>query len=253
MAKRKPTAQSQRQTPQIRQSEESRPTNRLKLRIDDLKTFDPLTAKQSLFFQEFEDEQNIAMVLSGSAGTGKTFMALYKALELVMDPSTSYDGVIICRSAVASRDIGFLPGTEQEKMAVFKQVYVGICSQLFGRHDAYQRLEEQGVIDFVSTSFLRGLTLDRKIVILDEMQNCDFAELSTVITRVGYKTRIIVSGDYHQSDLKKHNEKDGILKFLQILKNVPGSETIEFGPEDIVRSNFVKAWIIAEEKYNSAH
>lgn len=228
-------------------------TNRLKLRIDDLKTFDPLTTNQSLFYQEYHDDQNMAFVLHGCAGTGKSFIALYKALETVMDPSTTYDGVVIVRSAVPGRDIGHLPGSEDEKLAVYEAPYIGICADLFGRRDAYQRLKEQGAIEFMSSSFIRGTTLDNKIVLVDEMQNYSWEELYTIATRVGYRTKIIFAGDLRQNDLRKRGDPSGLVKFLDIMNRLEHVATIEYGVNDIVRSNFVKAVIVATMEYEDAH
>jgi phosphate starvation-inducible protein PhoH len=229
------------------------PSNRLKLRIDDLHTFDPLTQNQRVFFEEYHDEQNMAFVLHGVAGSGKSFIALYKALETVMDPSQPFDGVVIVRSAVAGRDIGHLPGDENEKLAVYEQPYIGICADLFGRRDAYQRLKEQGVIDFMSSSFIRGTTLDNKIVIVDEMQNYSWEELYTIATRVGHRTRIIFAGDLRQTDLRKRGDPSGLVKFLDIMSTLENIAMVEFGVPDIVRSAFVKAVIVATMAYDDAH
>jgi predicted ribonuclease YlaK len=228
-------------------------SHRLKLRIDDLHTFDPLTHNQGVFFEEYQDTRNMAFVLHGCAGTGKSFIALYKALETVMDPSNPYDGVVIIRSAVPGRDIGHLPGTEEEKLAVYEQPYIGICHDLFSRHDAYQRLKEAGVIEFMSSSYARGITLDNKIVIVDEMQNYNFEELYTLATRVGNRTKIIFAGDFRQTDLRKRGDESGLAKFLDITGTIEGIAQTEFGVEDIVRSAFVKAIIIATMAYDDAH
>jgi phosphate starvation-inducible PhoH-like protein len=228
-------------------------THRLKLKIDDLKTFDPLTENQRVFFEEYRDDRNMAFVLHGAAGTGKSFIALYKALETVMDPSNPYDGVVVVRSAVPGRDIGHLPGTEEEKLAVYEQPYISICHDLFGRADSYQRLKEQGVIEFLSSSYVRGITLDNKIVIVDEVQNYNFEELYTIATRVGHLTRIIFAGDFRQTDLRKRGDESGLVKFLDITSRVVGIAHVEYGVEDIVRSQFVKSIIIATMAYDDAH
>jgi predicted ribonuclease YlaK len=229
------------------------PTNRLKLRIDDLKVFEPLTANQGVFFEEYQDQRNMAFILHGVAGSGKSFIALYKALETVMDPSNPMDGVVIVRSAVSGRDIGHLPGTEEEKLAVYEQPYIGICADLFGRRDAYQRLKEQGAIDFISSSFIRGTTLDNKIVIVDEMQNYSWEELYTIATRVGHRTKIIFAGDLRQTDLRKRGDPSGLVKFLDVMATLEDVALIEFGVPDIVRSAFVKAVIVATMAYDDAH
>lgn len=227
---------------------ERKPSRKPKLRIDDLVTIDPLTENQKKFFQAYR-EGNLNIALHGVAGTGKTFIALYKALEEVLDKSTQFDRIVVVRSAVQSRDIGHLPGDAAEKLAIFQQPYQQICHSLFERKDAWELLEEVGTIEFISTSFIRGTTFDDAIIIVDEMQNMNFEEIDTVMTRVGNRSKIIWCGDYRQTDLRKHNDKSGILQFFDIAKYMTAFTRIEFEAEDIVRSDLVKQYILAKLKY----
>ena len=221
----------------------------LKLRIDDLKTFDPLTDHQKQFFDAYK-RGDYFIALHGVAGTGKTFIALYKALEEVLDKSNPFNKIIIVRSAVQSREIGHLPGDASEKMEIYEQPYRQICETLFGRRDAYQRLDEQGHISFISTSFIRGMTWDDAIIIVDECQNLTWEEIHTCMTRVGYRSKIIWCGDYRQTDLnKKKNDLSGLNKFLDIASLMSSHTRIEFTVDDIVRSSLVKDWIVATMKY----
>jgi len=193
-----------------------KPTNHLKLRLDDLKTFSPLTQNQKLFFDAYK-RGDYFVALHGVAGTGKTFCALYKAIEEVMDKSNPFDKIIVVRSAVQSRDMGHLPGDVNEKMEIYQQPYRQICENLFGRKDAWDRLEEQHHIQFISTSFIRGMSFDNAIIIVDEMQNLTYEEIDTVMTRVGHMSKMIWCGDYRPTDLtKKKNDMSGILKFFDI-------------------------------------
>ncbi len=220
--------------------------NTLRLRLDDLKTFDPLTDNQKLFFDAYK-RGDYFVALHGVAGTGKTFCALYKAIEEVMDKSNPFDKIIVVRSAVQSREIGHLPGDVNEKMEIYQQPYRQICDTLFGRKDAWDRLEEQGHIEFISTSFIRGMSFDDAIIIVDEMQNMTFEEIDTVMTRVGYRSKIIWCGDYRQTDLnKKKNDVSGILKFFDIAYHMNAFTKIEFTVDDIVRSSLVKDYILAK-------
>ena len=238
---------------QVYSSEEaldfSKPTNRLKLRLDDMKTFQPLTENQNKFFQAYK-QGDYFIALHGVAGTGKTFSALYKAIEEVLDRSNTFEKIIVVRSAVQSREIGHLPGSVDEKMEIYQQPYRQICETLFGRKDAWDRLEEQGHIEFISTSFIRGMSFDNAIIIVDEMQNMTFEEIDTVMTRVGNQSKIIWCGDYRQTDLnKKKNDVSGLLKFFDIAYHMDAFTRIEFTPDDIVRSSLVKDYILAKLKF----
>ena len=222
-------------------------SNRLKMRIEDLKTFQPLTENQSAFFNSYKVGEYF-MMLSGSAGTGKSFIALYKALEEVMDKSNSFNQVLIVRSAVQTRDVGFLKGSLEEKTSLYEEPYVQICSTLFGKKDAYQRLKEQGYIEFTTTTAMRGMSFDNSVVILDECQNCTFQELDTVVTRIGHQSKIMFVGDTGQNDLlKKSSEVTGMPIFIQIANSMDEFCRIHFTSADIVRSSLVKQYIIAKE------
>jgi predicted ribonuclease YlaK len=169
--------------------------NRLTLRLDDLKKFDPLTDNQKKFFDAYKIGDYF-IALHGVAGTGKTFCALYKAIEEVLDKGNPFNRIIVVRSAVQSRDIGHLPGDIEDKMSIYKQPYIQICETLFGRKDAWSRLEEQNKIEFISTSFIRGMSFDDAIIIVDEMQNLTYEEIDTVMTRVGYRSKILWCDGY---------------------------------------------------------
>ena len=220
-----------------------------RIKAAELKKFDPLTENQSKFFEAYKRGDYFVM-LCGSAGTGKSFIATYKALEEVLDKSSSFHRVVIVRSAVQSRDLGFTPGSVEEKMSLYEQPYMQICHTLFGRRDAYEALKECGRIEFISTSFIRGMSFDDAVIIVDECQNMTFEELSTIMTRVGYRSKIIFCGDYKQTDLYRNNkDKSGLKKFHEIAKMMQSFTNIEFTTDDIVRSSIVKDFLIAVEKY----
>ena len=219
--------------------------NHLKrVRIDDLLTFQPITENQTLTYDAYKNDKHL--LLHGIAGTGKTFLSLYLALEDVLDPSTVYDDVFIVRSVVSTRDIGFLPGDEQEKVSIYEAPYRSICRELFGIKDSYDSLKQQNNVKFMSTSFIRGITINNAVIIVDECQNLNFHELDSIITRLGKNSKIIFCGDYTQSDLTKESDKTCIINFMKILKELPEFTTVEFGINDIVRSDFLKSYIIAK-------
>jgi phosphate starvation-inducible protein PhoH len=156
-----------------------------------------------------------------------------------------YDKVILIRSAVPTREMGFLPGREDEKARVYEEPYYNIVSDLFGRGDGYEYLKEKDIISFMTTSFIRGLTMDDAVVIIDECQNMSFHELDSIITRIGNNCRVVFCGDFLQSDLRE-KEKNGVREFLHILNKMNQFDCIEFGINDIVRSKFVKDYLIAK-------
>jgi len=187
--------------------------------------------------------------LHGTAGTGKTFLALFLALQEALNKGTAHQ-VIIVRSVVPSRDMGFLKGGQGEKTGVYETPYFGICEQLIGRHDAYSMLKSTGKIQFVPTSFIRGTTWDNAIIVVDEPQNMSAMELHTVFTRVGMNSRLIFSGDTKQDDLtsERYNEKSGFPAFKRILEEMDEFGSVEFCHEDILRSDIIKSYIIVREK-----
>lgn len=217
----------------------------LKLKLEDLPELEPITNNQKRVFEEYEKGYNLC--LSGSAGSGKTFLAMYLALEDVLDKSSPYEKVVIIRSVVPTRDIGYLPGNEEEKLDAYTGPYRGILTEFFGVNDAWNKLMNQDAIEFTSTSFIRGITISNAIVIIDEMQNLNFHELDSVITRLGPCTKVIMCGDYYQSDFDREKDRNGILKFLDIVSQMKHFEHIEFSWEDIVRSGFVREYIMTKE------
>lgn len=220
-------------------------SHKLRIRIDDLLTFSPLTETQKHFFDLYKQGTK-AILLHGVAGTGKTFIALYKALEEVLDRANALQQVVIVRSAVQSRDIGHLPGDEDEKTEVFKRPYEDICAMLFGGFpSAFQRLEEQSHVQFMTTSFIRGITIDNSVIIVDEAQNLNFQEINTIMTRVGEGSKIIFCGDFRQTDLNKKQDMSGLRDFMCISRKMPSFRNIEFGVDDICRSELVKEFILA--------
>lgn len=216
------------------------------LTIHDLKAIKPLNEPQRQMFQSYFSGNVI--VANGSAGTGKTFAALFLALNDVLSKKSPQDRVIIVRSAVPSREIGHLPGTFEEKLEPYEEPYKDMFAELLNRNTAYDKMKLQGVVKFMPTSFVRGLTWDNAVVVVDEVQNMTFNELNSVITRIGTNTKLIVIGDYIQTDLyRKLNDKSGMKDFLAVASKIDEMDIITFTQHDIVRSAFVKAWICALE------
>jgi len=207
-----------------------------------LRSIHPRTPAQHDAFESYFNDRNL--VLHGCAGTGKTFISIYLALEEILNNNRdNKQQVLIFRSVVPTRDIGFLPGSEKEKSKVYEAPYSTIVNDLFGRGDAYGVLKSKAIIDFETTSFVRGMTFDDTIIIVDECQNMTFHELDSLITRVGVNSKIVFSGDFQQSDFTGKREESGIVQFMKILDNMKSFDHVEFSRHDIVRSGLVKDYI----------
>ena len=211
-----------------------------------LKNVNPLTENQRIAFDAFDDGKHL--MLHGMAGTGKTFIALYKAIEALMENKGVQNKIYVVRSVVPTRDMGFLPGNQKEKMKVYEAPYYAICTELFDRSDAYEVLKQKNAIEFISTSFVRGITMNNCFVIVDEVNNMTFHELDSVITRIGKGCRVLFCGDFRQSDLTKDQERNGLKDFMRVIDRLNDFVHVDFLEHDIVRSRLVKEYIIARQK-----
>lgn len=208
------------------------------------------TTPQQQFMDSFFAQIPVILQI-GSAGTGKTAMALYCALAEVFDKSTPYDRIVIIRSAVQARDIGFLKGTEEEKNEVYEAPYVALCDELLTfKSNNYENLKAKNLIEFKNTSFLRGVTMDNTIVIGDEIQNMKYGEISTILTRIGVNSKLVCCGDYRQADLHKKGDNSGLEQFLRVIEEMPSGMTdvVRYTPHDIIRSGVCKEFLLAEER-----
>tara|TARA_R100001369_G_C3289351_1_gene163601 strand:- start:167 stop:856 length:690 start_codon:yes stop_codon:yes gene_type:complete len=223
------------------QRQNNKPKNSYNLEIKDIL---PLTKNQKRTFDSYNEDKNL--LLHGMAGTGKTFCALYLALNDILTYKSTKNKIIIVRSAVPTRDVGFLPGSLKEKLKQYETPYKNICTEIFNRGDAYEILKTKDVVAFMSTSFIRGNTFDDTIVIIDEIQNLNFHELDSIITRTGDNTRLIFSGDFRQSDLIRQQERRGLIDFIKVIDKMSCFSKIEFEIADVVRSGLVKEYLIAK-------
>lgn len=250
MAKKTTATQAQRV---LEFSSEAGCENKIHYKQSDLINYNPKNPRQSKFVQYYYDNNVPLILLNGWAGTGKTYTALHAALSQVLDPSTHYEKIVIVRSAVESgMSQGFLPGLLSEKNEPYELPYKMVVGKLFNipSESHYTNLKAQGLIEFMSTTYLRGITLDNTIVIIEECQNLDYLELKSITTRIGEGSRIILTGDITQDDLSRKKKTSGLYRYLEVLESMEHKfhKTINFELEDIERSGLCKAFIIADYK-----
>lgn len=214
----------------------------------DLNAITPMTPNQEEMFHDFMAGQNICA--HGSAGTGKTYVAIFLALNEILNPKSDVNKLMIVRSAVSTRDVGHLPGTLEEKTMLYEAPYKDMFTDFMGRPATYQDMKEAGLVEFLTTSFIRGVTWDDCIIVVDEAQNMSFHEINTIMTRLGRNSRIIIVGDTIQTDLRKKGDESGMPKLLEVTHRMGRFTNIQFNRHDIVRSEFVKQWITAVEDYD---
>ena len=220
---------------------------------DQLVEMKGVTKNQLEVFKQYAEGKNL--FLYGPAGTGKTFVILYNAIKEVLDPKINYNCIYIVRSLMPTRSIAFMPGDEQDKSSLYQVPYDNMLRLMFKLSSEeqfdmmYEELKKQGNVSFLSTSFLRGITLDNAIVLVDECQNLNFHELDTIMTRVGQESKIMFSGDFDQTDLRDDAEKAGLGQFIKIINEMKEFYSCEFDIGDIVRSGLVRSYII--QKYNT--
>ena len=248
MAKRKPDEISGEETLHEHHRSGVSHANALKIKLDHLKTFEPLTDNQKLFFDMYKGG-GYFIGLFGSPGVGKTFLALYKSIEEVLAKDNPFKQVVVVRSLVQLREIGHLPGDLEEKQEIYELPYKEICSTLFGRSDAWNRLKEQDYCRFLSTTAIRGISIDDSIIIVDECQNLNWSEVNTIMSRVGHRSKIIFCGDFKQTDLIKSNkDQTAFHEFRTVANGMSAFQEVYFTPADIVRSSLVRDWIISCEQ-----
>ena len=204
----------------------------------------PKTNAQRAMIESYQDGMNV--VAYGSAGTGKSFIACYLALKDLLEKEK--DRIIIVRSAVPTRDQGFLPGTLEEKSSVYQAPYANIINEICQNGTAWEILRKKDQVQFMTTSYIRGITLDNAVIIVDEFQNTNQQELYSVLTRVGENTQVILCGDTKQNDLNGKREASAFGWLMKVSERMPEwFELVKFGSDDIIRSEFVRELIKADE------
>jgi phosphate starvation-inducible protein PhoH len=243
MSEQRLTRKQKRQRQNLKPEEQQNPNPRLNFK---LKNVEPLTENQKVTFEQYEQGKNL--LLHGIAGTGKSFLSIYLSLKSILQENSRYKKLVIVRSVVPTRDMGFLPGNNKEKAKVYEAPYQAIFTELFERGDAYDYLKNKNLVDFISTSFIRGITINDSIIVVDEIANMTLHELDSVITRVGKNCKIIFCGDFRQSDFTKEHERNGLTDFMRIIERMKSFSFVDFTEHDIVLSSMVKDYIIMKDR-----
>ncbi|MFM1564199.1 PhoH family protein [Helcococcus ovis] len=182
----------------------------------------------------------------GPAGTGKTYLAMAMAIEAFKNKEVSR--IILTRPAVeAGESLGFLPGDLQEKIDPYLRPLYDALFEIMGP-ETYQKLMEKENIEVAPLAYMRGRTLDNSYVILDEAQNTTPQQMKMFLTRLGYGSKAIITGDITQLDLP-NGKKSGLITIRNILKNVEGIEFVDLDKNDVVRHPLVQRIIDAYDKY----
>lgn len=193
--------------------------------------------------------KNEIIICSGPAGTGKSYISLKAAIDLLIDPNTPYEKIMIVRPAVesSSTSLGSLPGDLREKMGPYIYTSLSLLHKIIGKVNT-DKLEELGIIEIMSLSFLRGFNADNMILIFEESQNSTPSEMKMLLTRIGFNSKFFISGDIEQSDKFKRKELSGLYDAIGRLSNVDKIGIFEFNNDDVVRNPIIK---IILEKYEN--
>ncbi|HAY72268.1 MAG TPA: phosphate starvation-inducible protein PhoH [Ruminococcaceae bacterium] len=207
----------------------------------------PKTLGQEKYVQAIRD--NTIVIGVGPAGTGKTYLAVAMAVSAFR--AKEVNRIILTRPAVeAGEKLGFLPGDLQQKVDPYLRPLYDALFDMLGAEN-FQRYQERGNIEVAPLAYMRGRTLDDSFIILDEAQNTTTEQMKMFLTRLGFNSKMVVTGDITQIDLPD-GKRSGLVEITKILKNVDDIKTVRFSEKDVVRHKLVQDIIRAYEKYEEA-
>jgi phosphate starvation-inducible PhoH-like protein len=182
---------------------------------------------------------NQITICSGPAGVGKSYIAMKAALDLLSDPSTPYEKIIIVRPAVeAEEKLGSLPGNVEEKLDpyIFPSYY--LMNKIIGK-EAREKLKHIDVIEVFALAYMRGMNIDNSILIFEEAQNSTPNQMKLLLTRIGFNSKFFISGDLEQTDRYKDKKQSGLWDAIEKFKDIHDVGVFEFDKQDVVRNPLI--------------
>ena len=212
------------------------------------KPIKPKTLGQKRYTQAIRDNTIVFGV--GPAGTGKTYLAV--AMAVTAFRQKQVNRIILTRPAVeAGEKLGFLPGDLQQKVDPYLRPLYDALFDMLGA-ESFQKYQERGSIEVAPLAYMRGRTLDDSFIILDEAQNTTREQMKMFLTRLGFNSKMVITGDVTQVDLPD-GKKSGLVEVIKILKNIDDIDTVRFSEKDVVRHKLVQDIVRAYEKNEQKH
>jgi phosphate starvation-inducible PhoH-like protein len=196
-----------------------------------------LSENQKKYYETLKEKQ--ITICSGPAGVGKSFIAMKAAIDLLADPTTPYEKIIIVRPAVEAEErLGSLPGNVEEKLDpyIFPSYY--LMNKIIGK-EAREKLKELDVIEIFALAYMRGMNIDNSILIFEEAQNATPNQMKLLLTRIGFNSKFFISGDLEQFDRHKDKTQTGLWDALKKFNDIEEIGNFEFEPKDIVRNPII--------------
>jgi phosphate starvation-inducible PhoH-like protein len=196
-----------------------------------------LSENQKIYYDKLKKNQ--ITICSGPAGVGKSYIAMKCAIDLLSDPETPYEKIIIVRPAVeAEEKLGSLPGNVEEKLDpyIFPSYY--LLNKIIGK-EAREKLKEIEAIEVFAMAFMRGMNIDNSILIFEEAQNSTPNQMKLLLTRIGFNSKFFISGDLEQTDRYKDIRQSGLYDAIQKFNNLHDIGVFEFQTADIVRNPLI--------------
>ncbi|NBU82906.1 MAG: PhoH family protein [Flavobacteriaceae bacterium] len=196
-----------------------------------------LSENQKKYYELLTNNQ--ITICSGPAGVGKSYIAMKAALDLLSDPSTPYEKIIIVRPAVeAEEKLGSLPGNVEEKLDpyIFPSYY--LMNKIIGK-EAREKLKHIDVIEVFALAYMRGMNIDNSILIFEEAQNSTPNQMKLLLTRIGFNSKFFISGDLEQTDRYKDKKHSGLWDAIEKFKDLNDVGVFEFDNQDVVRNPLI--------------